>query len=283
MKQRIGTHVSISGGYKKALERADALDEDCAQIFSSSPMRWASANVSSEEISEFKDKKEEYSLDPIYFHAAYLINLADTGTTGERSVEALTNELQLASELGVRGSVVHLGSFKNGEETLTGEEDGYEVFIKNIKSVLSAIPDDVVFIAENAGTRKIGMKMEDLSHVIAEVDDPRMRVCLDTCHLHAAGYDLSTREKLDAFLEKFDDQIGLERLELWHMNDSKDPAGSLRDRHENIGKGKIDIEIFQNILNHPKLKEKPFILETPGFDTPHKDEKNIATIKSLIS
>jgi len=280
----IGAHLSISGGHDKALDRLVAIGGNALQIFSSSPRGWNYAQLSTEAINEFKKKAKGFRISPIYFHASYLVNLADTGNVGRNSVKSLTNELNLASVMGIKGSIVHLGSFKNynakGVYTEPDKEK-YRVLIKNIKTVLDVTPQNTYFIIENAGNRKIGLKLDEIGRIIKDLGDNRVRVCLDTCHLHAAGYDLSSKENYDKFLQEFDKKIGLDLLEVWHMNDSHDEFGSNHDHHENLGSGKIDFQVFKNIVNHKKTKNISFIIETPGFDGEGPDKQNIDILKSL--
>ncbi len=274
--KKLGAHLSIAGGYPNALEKITAIDGNCLQIFSTSPRTWNKATITTQTVQQFQERKKKLAIEPIYFHASYLINLADPGETGRRSKASLIHELSLTPQLGIKGSIVHLGSLKNNQEN-------YPVLIANLREVLHNSPIDTLLIIENAGSRKIGTKLEEIAKIIKDVDDKRLRVCLDTCHLHAAGYDLSSRKKLNTFLNRFNELIGLNRLELFHMNDSRDGMGSNRDRHENIGKGTIGIETFRLLLTHPITKHLPFIIETPGFDQKGPDKKNLDILKSLIS
>ncbi len=283
MKRRIGAHKSIAGGYDKGLERIKEIGGNCLQIFSASPRSWSKANPTVKEVNEFKEKKEELGVEPVYFHASYLINLADTGRVGHLSKDNLINELKVADKMGVRGSVIHLGSFKNKEEDKpVFLEEGYNSLIENIKEVLEKSGGSSYFIIENAANRKVGRYLDGLMKVVNDVDDERVRICLDTCHLHAAGYDISTERALGEFLKEVDEGVGLEKLEVWHLNDSKDHFGSLRDRHENIGEGEVGRQVFEILLNHPKTKDHPFIIETPGFDGNGPDKKNIDILKGMI-
>lgn len=270
---RLGAHVSIVGGHNRALEKIATIGGNCIQIFSTSPRAWGKATISHETIQQFNHLKQKLNISPLYFHASYLINLANSSKTGRLSVSFLISELHLAYKLGIKGSVVHLGSYKNGD---------YATLLKNIREVLEKTPKETFFIMENAGTRKIGSDLEEFAKIIKDLKDKRIRVCLDTCHLHAVGYDLRTRQKLDKFLKDFDQEIGLDRLELFHANDSKDLFGSYRDRHENIGEGKVGIETFKLLINHPKTRNLPFIIETPGFDKKGPDKKNLNILKSVI-
>lgn len=283
MNIKLGAHKSSSGGGEKALQRVKDIGGNCLQLFSGSPRTWKLPEVSDKEVKKFKDKKEELGIDPIYFHASYLINLGDDGKTGHLSKRALKAEFEVADKLGVIGSVVHVGTFKDRSMEPAYEHERYDLLIDNIKEVLDETPDNVLFMIENMGVKKIGKRIDEIARIIEDVDSDRMRVCLDTCHLHAAGIDISSEEKLNNFLDDFDDQIGLEKLELWHLNDSRDEEGSFRDRHANIGEGEIGKETFEVILNNSKINSSAFIIETPGFGDSGPDKKNLDILKDLIN
>lgn len=278
---KLGAHKSTSGGFHKAVESAADIGGNCLQIFSTSPRRWLFTEKTDKEVEKFQQAREELDVDPVYFHASYLVNLANHGRVANQSKKSLIHELTLASKLDITGSVVHTASFKDRDGEPIREANGYEGMIENIKEIIDNIPDDVYFLAENSANKKVGRNLEDLQAIVEDVDDDQLRICLDTCHLHASGYDLSSEEKFENFLEEFDSKIGLDNLELWHVNDSKDELGSFRDRHENIGEGNVGIETFKQILNHPKTKDMNFIIETPGFDGNGPDEENIDRLKDL--
>mgnify|MGYP001591952430 FL=1 len=282
MGMTFGAHLSIAGGYEKALERAAAIGANCLQMFSGNPRSFSGPTVGDTVGKAFAKKAKEFGVAPVYFHAPYLVNLASEEMTGELSEKLLIKELKAAAFMGVRGSIVHLGSFKKAE----GEEKErqYTLLIERVTTILEETPKAPLFIIENAGTRKIGQTMEEIAGIIREVKGhgQRLQVCLDTCHLHAAGYDISSKEKLDDFLALFDKLIGLEKLECFHINDSRDEFGSLRDRHDNIGEGKIPKDVFRLALNHPKLKALPFLLEVPGFDDQGPDKKNLDLLKAMV-
>lgn len=287
MNHKLGAHLSISGGYQNAVNKIKEIGGSTLQIFSGSPRVWSFAKPEESAVELFKTLKTELQINPVYFHASYLINLGTDERLGQVSRSSLKHELNLASRMGIKGSIVHLGSFKYDKDLdITGydvsKEIKYPALIQNISEILKSTPEDTLFMIENAGTRKIGRTLEEIAQIIKDVNNPRLRVCLDTCHLHAAGYNLTTKNHLENFLRKFDTLIGLDKLELWHINDSKDAFGSLRDRHENIGVGLVGIETFRNILNHPKLKELSFIIETPGFDEKGPDKQNLDILKGLI-
>jgi len=278
----IGAHKSAAGGYAKACDRVADIGGDCLQLFSSSPRTWAGADLSETEADDFKQAKDEHNLDPVVFHAPYLVNLADQNSTGAKSVQAMTDELNTAARCGIIGSVVHVGSYKTDDEK-PEDENHYEHLIENIQNVLKQSDKKANLYIENMGTRKIGKDIEQIARIIDDCGRPdRLRVCLDTCHLHAAGIDLSTNESYQDFFNEFDDVIGLDRLGVIHVNDSKDPHGSLRDRHENIGEGSIPKSVFTNVLTKKPTKDLPLIIETPGFDENGPDQKNIKQLRSLL-
>ena len=143
-------------------------------------------------------------------------------------------------------------------------------------------PKETFFIIENAGNKKIGQTLEEIAKIFKDVDSPRLRLCLDTCHLFSNGYKFDKKQELDNFLEKLEKLNLLNKLELWHLNDSRDPLNSGRDRHENIGQGTIGTNEFKTLLNHQKTKNYPFIIETPGFNDEGPDKKNLDILKSLL-
>ncbi|KKP63117.1 MAG: putative endonuclease 4 [Candidatus Roizmanbacteria bacterium GW2011_GWC2_34_23] len=290
LMMKLGAHQSISGGYSEALKRISNIGGNCLQIFSSSPRGWNFANPNDDEIKKFSILNSEFSISPIYFHATYLINLADDGRIGHMSKMSLINELNLAPKLGIKGSIIHLGSFKEKKQLPIEnyliddrpQDNKYKVLINNIKEILDKTPKDSLFIIENAGNRKIGQTLEEISQIVKDVNNKRIRLCLDTCHLFSNGYKFDTNKELDFFLAKL---VKLEinnLVELWHVNDSRDEFDSGHDRHDNIGQGKMNIDEFKTLLNHPQTKNFPFIIETPGFDGNGPDKKNLDILKSLV-
>ncbi|MCR4276533.1 MAG: deoxyribonuclease IV [Candidatus Roizmanbacteria bacterium] len=275
---KLGAHQSISGGYSEALKRINNIGGNCLQIFSSSPRGWNFAKPTDDEIKQFLTLNSSLLISPIYFHASYLVNLADDSRIGHMSKLSLISELNIASKLKVKGSIIHLGSYKNEVSSIK-----YPVLIKNIKEILDKIPKDTFFIIENAGNRKIGQTLEEISQIVKDVDNPRVKICFDTCHLFSNGYRFNDSGELDAFFAKLSKLKINDLIEVWHVNDSRDEFDSGHDRHDNIGEGKIGINEFKTLLNHPKTKKYPFIIETPGFDGNGPDKKNLDILKSLIS
>lgn len=274
---KLGAHQSISGGYSEALKRITSIGGNCLQIFSSSPRGWNFAKPTDDEISQFIEAKIKLQIDPIYFHASYLVNLADDSRVGHMSKLSLISELNIASKLKVKGSIIHLGSFKDQKSDIK-----YQKIISNIKEILDKTPKDTFFIIENAGNRKIGQTLEEISQIVKDVSDPRVRICFDTCHLFSNGYRFNSPNELDTFFAKLVELGISDLIEVWHINDSRDEFDSGHDRHDNIGEGKIGIDEFKVLLNHPKTKNYPFIIETPGFDGNGPDKKNLDILKSLV-
>jgi len=280
----IGAHLSIAGGYHKALERIKDIGGNCLQIFSASPRGWNRATLTDEAKHQFLDTKTSLKIEDIFFHASYLVNLADDGRIGDESKKSLIAELLVASQLGIIGSIVHIGSFKGNLPAVwdVSQDRKYSVLINNINEVLTHTPQDTFLIIENAGNKKIGQNLDEIASIIKDVNNERLKVCLDTCHLFSAGYDLSTQKKLDSFLLEFDTKIGLEKLVVFHINDSRDPFNSGRDRHENIGEGTLSLNPFKLLIHDKRTRNLPFIIETPGFDGKGPDKKNIDILKSLV-
>jgi len=273
---KLGAHQSIAGGLDKAIERVVKIGGNCLQIFSSSPRGWSFTKLTDEQINNFIKKAEKLSVSPIYFHASYLINLADDRKIGKLSKQSLINELKLAKKLKIKGSIVHLGSYKKQVES-----SKHQVLINNIKEILENTPKETFFIIENTGTRKIGQTLEELAQIFKDINNSRLRLCLDTCHLFSNGYKFETEKELNDFLKKLEQLNLSEKLDLWHLNDSRDNFNSGKDRHENIGQGTIGINEFKTLLNHPRTKNYPFIIETPGFNQEGPDKKNLDILKSL--
>jgi len=281
---KIGAHMSIAGGYHKALERVNNIGGNCLQIFSSSPRGWNRPILIEESKRLFLETKKNLQIEDVFFHASYLVNLADAGRIGDESKKSLIAELAVASQLGIIGSIVHIGSFKGNLPAIwdVSQDRKYSVLITNINEVLTHTPQDSFLIIENAGNKKIGQNLEEIASIVKDVDNERLKVCLDTCHLFSAGYDLSSQQKINSFLLEFNTKIGLEKLIVFHMNDSRDSFNSGRDRHENIGQGTLSLEPFKLLLHDKRMQNLPLIIETPGFDGKGPDKKNIDILKGLI-
>jgi deoxyribonuclease-4 len=257
-----------------------AVERECntLQMFSRNPRRWLSRELGSEEIANFKKKLLESRIDPVFIHTPYLVNLASPKENIYRkSVEALKGELVRAGMLGVQYVVTHLGSHLG-----YGKKIGYNRVIDAVNASLAEAENSVVILLENtAGTKNsVGSSFEDISHILTRIHDAeRVGVCFDTCHAFATGYDLVSRGAVENTLARFNETIGLEKLKLVHLNDSKGGLGSGSDRHEHIGIGKIGETGFKNILKS-EFGKRPLILETP-IDNRRNDLENLEKVREL--
>lgn len=264
--------MSISGGLARALFRGQELGCEVIQLFTRNPNRWASPSLSPQEIRTFHEARAKTSVVPIASHDGYLINMASPKRERRRrSMEALREELIRSHLLGIRFVVIHPGAHLGG-----GEREGIRLIAEGLDRVLALVPcrEVEVLLESTAGQgTSLGYRLEHLAEIISRTEsNHRLGICLDTCHLFAAGYDFRDREGLDRLLEEVDGQIGLGRLKLVHANDSKRAKGSRIDRHEHIGQGCIGVQAFSCWINSPALRETPFILETPkGRDALGRD------------
>ena len=278
----MGLHISISGGLHKAVERAKDRGCDVFQIFSQSPRSWNSKDLSEDEAREFVSSLVESGLALAVDHMPYLPNLASPkDDVHERSIETLKSELMRCQMLHIPHLVSHLGSHLGA-----GWDEGFKRIVEAIDKGLSQADNGVMLLLENtAGTKNsMGSSFEEIATIIDAFDAlrPRLGVCLDTCHLFAAGYELRTPEGLQATLNQFQELIGLEKLMLLHINDCRGTMGSHLDRHEHIGLGHIGENGFRLILRHPDLNDLPMILETP-VDSRRNDVANLQAARKLAS
>ncbi len=276
---KVGAHVSIAGSIDRAVDRAEEIGCDTFQIFSRNPRGWRAKEISEETAEEFKRKLHLSGMDPPVDHMPYLPNLATPkDDVYDKSVAALTGELERCELLGIPYLVTHLGSHLDASK-----EVGIERTAEAIITALSSVDNEVILLLETTSGSKnsVGGSFEDLADIMRRVDrDDRVGACFDTCHAFVAGYDLRTEEGLEETMEEFDRTVGLERIKVVHLNDSKGPLGSKLDRHEHIGLGEIGEEGFRLILGHPGIRTRPLILETPS-DERRDDGGNIAKVREL--
>ncbi|MBL7065150.1 MAG: deoxyribonuclease IV [Anaerolineae bacterium] len=279
---RLGAHESISGGLHRAFDRAQSAGCEAVQIFVKSNRSWAVKPLTEGSIALFKAKAEETGIHPVVGHTSYLLNL---GTADEalwtKSRDMLIIELERCEALGVPWLVLHPGSHVGA-----GEEAGLARVAQALGEVHAARPGFGIRIlletTAGQGTN-LGYRFEHLAWLLENtVQGERLGVCLDTCHVFAAGYELRTPEGYTATMEAFDQVIGLERLKAVHLNDSKGDLGSRKDRHAHIGKGYVGLEGFRHVLNDPRLAGLPGLLETPKSDDLHEDRENLAVLRSLM-
>jgi deoxyribonuclease-4 len=279
---KIGAHISTAGGLHTAFERAAAIGAECLQIFESAPQQWGTARLTDEQVEEFKQKRDESGITPIFIHGKYLMNLASADPKiFKTSASTLRSSLNIASRIGAKGVIFHTGSHKG-----QGLEAVFEQMCKAALGVLEET-EEAWMIFENTagGGDTIGSKFEDLGKVLKRIGDPRAKVCMDTCHAFAAGYDLSNKKGVDATLKEFDKEIGLKNLAAIHCNDSKAPLGAARDLHENIGEGHIGRAGFEALLAHKAIADIPLLLEVPGYKIggagKGPDKPNIDALKGI--
>ena len=271
--------MSISGGVSMAIERARSIDCTAMQIFVKNNMQWFARPLSRMEIRAFLDHVRRGELLSVFGHASYLINLATTNLQFHaNSIRALAEELVRADQLELPFLVLHPGAHLGA-----GEQAGSEKIVNSIDEVFRKIPNVKTKIALEitAGQGScIGHRFEHLAHIIENVREPeRLRVCLDTAHLFAAGYDISSESGVRKILREFDRVIGRDRLVAIHVNDSKTPCGSRVDRHEHIGKGRIGLDVFRFIMRSPRFRKIPKVLETPKSKDLAEDVINLNTLR----
>ena len=277
---KFGGHVSIAGGLDRAIERGKDITADCIQIFVAAPQRWLEAKHSDEAVAAFLAARREASIAPILLRGPYLINLGSAEEAlRQRSADAIASQLEWSDRLGAMGVVFHVGSF--GKED---REIGMSRAAESIAAILDrSVTSSPLLLETTAGAgNSIGGRFEDLGELIERLNQsPRLQVCLDTCHIFAAGYPCTTTADLDQTMAEFDRFIGLDRLTALHLNDSEGTFGSHRDRHANIGEGQIGLDGFRAIVNHPALRKLPGFLEVPGFAGEGPDEENLRRLRAL--
>ncbi|OGU32709.1 MAG: deoxyribonuclease IV [Ignavibacteria bacterium GWA2_55_11] len=278
----LGAHMSIAGGVHTAIERAVRIGCTTLQMFVKNNNQWKGKALSDEDVATYKDALSKARIGPVVVHDTYLINLcASDRSILKKSRDALTDELQRCEKLGVDYLNFHPGAHMG-----RGEKEGIERIAESLNMIHTRTKGfrvkSVIESTAGQGTA-LGYKFEQLKDMIDLVDEQeRMAVCIDTCHIFAAGYDIVSEEGYHRTFREFDDIIGLDRLVAFHVNDSKRELGSRVDRHEHIGKGKIGLEGFRLIMNDERFVNIPKILETPKSDDMHEDVENMAVLKGLI-
>jgi deoxyribonuclease-4 len=279
---RLGIHTFTSGSLETAALTAGDLGAATFQIFSASPRMWRARAPDPVQIKLLCAARDRFALSPLVIHTNYLVNLASLDPViREKSIDAFRGELQRAIAIGAEYLVVHPGSYRGHSV-----EEGIAAFALGLRDAAAGLPPHqlTVLLENTAGAGcHLGGKFEELRSIrdlTAELTDLPIGYCLDTCHLLAAGFDIVTAPGLRDTLRAAEDVLGLANVHVFHANDSKFPLGSHVDRHAHIGQGHIGAEAFRRILTHPKLRRKPFILETP-VDDPGDDRRNLDTLKSL--
>jgi deoxyribonuclease-4 len=274
-----GAHVSSSGGISSAIDRAEAMGCDAVQVFTQSPRMWRPTAHAPEQVSRFRERREEAGIGSVVCHALYLVNLASTDRElHARSVAALAATLRAADAIGAEAVIFHPGSHLGA-----GLEAGLARVVPALQRLLELTSDRLWLLVENcAGTGgTVGRSVEELAAIVDGVDrHPRLGVCLDSCHWWATGVDVTAPAALDAAMRGLDEQVGLDRLRCLHVNDSATALGSNVDRHASIGRGMLGsgLGVF---LAHPALQGLPAILETPGPDGHGPDAAEVRALREL--
>jgi deoxyribonuclease-4 len=278
----LGSHMSTSGGMFRAIERGESIGCTAIQVFVKGNTRWQWPALKPDDVAKFKEGVARKKIKSVIAHAIYLVNLcSDKPEFVRKSVDDMVDELNRCDELEIPGVVMHPGAHCGA-----GCEAGIEAIARGLNEVFATTEKGTarVLLETTAGQGScLGNQFEELAAIIERVDrKDRLGVCLDTCHVFAAGFDIRTREGYDQMWKDFDRVIGRKMLMAIHLNDSKQPLGSRKDRHEHIGKGQIGVEAFRFIMNDPKLKKIPKVLETDKDDAMTEDKENMALLRSLV-
>jgi deoxyribonuclease-4 len=274
---RIGLHAGISSGYARAVEHAKNAGCTALQVFSSNSRGYRPNLVDVPALEAFARLRREAGLDCCAIHTPYLINLAsEDPKIAEGSLRLLRGDLAVAAQGAIQLVNTHLGSYGNRDRAA-----GFRSVCRALEASLQDIAPGVFLVLENsAGAGNlVGGTLEELGNFVRTVDHPQLGVCLDTAHAWAAGYAIDSKAGVDRFLDSADELIGLQRVRLFHFNDTEVALGASRDRHWHIGEGRIGFEGFRSLLADERLREKPAILETPGDDA--DDVRNVQTILSI--
>lgn len=274
----IGAHVSTSGGLTKAIERGIEYGCTAIQIFNQSPRMWKPTAYDESDFAAFREAMAASPVDSVVIHAIYLINPGSTdGELAAKSLASLTHALRVGDAIGASGVVLHPGHVK---------DETYAQTIKRIAATVKKALEDSescrVLLENAAGKKAVGCRFEHLRDLIELLDgDARVGVCVDSCHCHAAGYDVRTFDGLTAVVDELDDVVGLDRLHALHLNDSRDEFGSHRDRHANLGEGLIGKTGMQAFLSEPRFEDLPVLMEIPGTDKSGPGKKDVTLARKL--
>lgn len=279
--QRLGAHESIAGGIALALDRAESVGCDTVQVWTKNPRQWHASSLDTEVIQAFRAARRDTQVHPVVAHAAYLINIASPKPElYEKSINALIQEVERCERLNIPFLILHPGA-----HTGSGMKSGLQQAVGALSEVHQALPGyrtQILLETTSGHGTALGRAFGELRFLLDETkESDRLGICLDTCHVFAAGYRLRTREGYEETIDAFDTEIGLIRLHAVHLNDSQYPLGSHRDRHAHIGKGHIGRQGFHHLMNDPRFEEIPGILETHKSDDLHEDRENLAILRSL--
>jgi deoxyribonuclease-4 len=277
---RLGVHTSIAGGISKSIERAAALNCNTMQIFSHNPRQWKKSTIPEAEVERFKTLRKQHDINPVFIHVSYLVNLASLSKTLLRkSIDFLSYELETADALGVEYVILHTGSAA-GENQKSARSRAVESILKTVESRQYK---SYLVLENTAGERgDITSSIPALAEIIDKCSSERIAgICVDTCHAFSSGYDISVSEGTNKLVSEIDEYIGMDRLKLIHLNDSKRPLGAGIDRHEHIGAGHIGINGFKTFLSDRRILNVPMVLETPK-KSDDDDKANLRKVYKLL-
>ena len=279
---RLGAHMSIAGGVDRAIQRGHSIGCEAIQIFTKSNNQWRAAPLTDETLERFHANQQATGIAPIVGHDAYLINLASPNPElWRKSVDAFVDEMERAGRMGLPYLVTHPGAHMGA-----GEEAGLRRVAQALDEIheRTAHINTMILLETTAGAGSIlGVSFEQLACIIARTRHPeRIGICFDTSHAFAAGYDLRTPETYAATFDAFDRILGLHRLRVFHLNDSKRELGSRADRHEHIGQGFLGLEAFRLLVKDPRFADRPMILETPKGPDMAEDVENLRVLRALM-
>ena len=275
---KLGAHVSSAGGLDKSIDRAQEMGAETIQIFASSPRAWAFKPVPEDRVIAFREKAESAAISPTFLHGSYLVNMGGALDLVRKSIDSLSDHMNVAGQIGAAGVIFHSGSHRgSGFDAVLGQAAAA------LKEVLSRSPSDVWLIIENCAGMgdQIGASFQEIGRLMNAIASPQVMVCLDTEHCFAAGYDITDPDGANAVMDEFDREIGISKLVAVHANDSKVALGAGVDRHENIGEGHMGLKGFEVIMGHPVFRDVPFILEVPGADKKGPDKENLDRLKEI--
>ena len=275
----IGAHVSTGGGLPNAIERAKDLRCESIQIFNQSPRMWRPTRYSGANFAAFREAMDASKVEVVAIHAIYLINPATNDKEmRKKSLDSLTHALQVGDGIGAMGVVIHPGALKQDTRT-----NARKRAVKLIKEALAETERCPILYENTAGSPQLlGLDFDETAELIEKTGGPkRLGLCIDSCHLHATGYDVRTPEGMKDLVDEIDSKIGLKQLKLLHVNDSRDARGSNRDRHAAIPNGEIGRKGMQAFLGEPRLQGLPAVLEGPGIDGKAVVRKDIQIVRRL--
>ncbi len=277
-----GYHVSIAGGLYKAFAHAKALTCETIQIFVGSPQMWKTFNITDEAVEKYKTAKALSNVKKVLVHSTYLANPSSPkASLRNMSLKKMKDEVKIAYRIGADGYSFHCGSNSDGNKE--GVKLATQTLNRLAELTDKQYPVKLILESDAGAGNRIGDTIEELSAIWKGLENKkRFGFCLDTCHLFVSGTDLRTKKNISDLIKKFDKLINLKHLEFIHINDAKFGLNSKKDRHANIGKGEIGLEGFRHLVNHPKLKNIPFILETPQTGNIKKDLEDIKILRKLV-